>query len=70
MITEYFEDALAPRTLEHVEEHLVMCDWCDAYAGQMQATIDALRTMADDPENVAGEPQARTLLALGMRRQP
>jgi anti-sigma factor RsiW len=45
LITDYFEGALAPRPLSHVEEHLVMCDWCVTYAAQMRATIAALRDL-------------------------
>ena len=47
LVTEYFEGALSPRTLNHVEEHLVMCDWCVAYVGQIQATVESLRTLKD-----------------------
>jgi hypothetical protein len=42
LITDYFEDTLPPRKLSHVEEHLVLCDWCRTYLDQMQATIGAL----------------------------
>ena len=42
LITDYFEGALAPQTLNHVEEHLVLCDWCLAYIDQMQATVASL----------------------------
>jgi predicted anti-sigma-YlaC factor YlaD len=47
LVTDYFEGALAPRTLSHVEEHLVMCDWCVTYAEQMQATVEALHSLND-----------------------
>ena len=69
MITDYFEDALAPPTLEQVEEHLVMCDWCVAYAAQMEATIDSLGALADDAEETVSEPCAETLTALGARQR-
>ena len=42
LITDYFEGAMGARTLNRVEEHLVMCDWCVTYAEQMQQTIAAL----------------------------
>jgi predicted anti-sigma-YlaC factor YlaD len=45
LITDYFEGALAGRTLSRVEEHLVMCDWCITYAEQMKATIMALQKL-------------------------
>lgn len=69
MITEYFEDTLAPRTLERVEEHLVMCDWCVAYVGQMEATIDSLTALSSDAGEVVPEPHGSTLTALGTRRR-
>jgi predicted anti-sigma-YlaC factor YlaD len=47
LVTDYFEDALPARTLSHVEEHLVMCDWCVTYLEQMQATVDSLQTLKD-----------------------
>ena len=45
LVTDYFEGALPPRTLSHVEEHLVMCDWCITYVEQMQATVQSLQTL-------------------------
>jgi predicted anti-sigma-YlaC factor YlaD len=45
LVTDYFEGALAQRTLSQVEEHLVMCDWCVTYADQMQSTIARLREL-------------------------
>ena len=47
LVTDYFEGALAPRTLSHVEEHLVLCDWCIAYVAQMQTTVDSLANLKD-----------------------
>ena len=45
LVTDYFEGALPPRVRSHVEEHLVMCDWCVTYAEQMKATIVALQEL-------------------------
>ena len=52
LITDYFEGTLPTRTLGHVEEHLVMCDWCLTYLEQMQATIASLGALrqTDFPE--------------------
>ena len=61
LITDYFEGALAPRTLSQVEEHLVMCDWCLTYAEQMQATVDSLRNLEDRSSR---EPPDSLLAAL------
>jgi predicted anti-sigma-YlaC factor YlaD len=68
MITDYFEDALAPRSLEHVEEHLVMCDWCVAYLGQMEATLNSLRELGSESDVGVPYPDRSTLPALETRR--
>jgi anti-sigma factor RsiW len=58
LITEYFEGALESRTMNQVEEHLVMCDWCVTYVEQMRATIASLRELGggesspDPPDSV------------------
>ena len=65
LITEYFEGALQPRTMSQVEEHLVMCDWCDTYAEQMQATIASLRELGQE---LAPEPPDSLLAALRANR--
>jgi anti-sigma factor RsiW len=61
LITDYFEGALAERTLSQVEEHLVMCDWCVTYAEQMRATILALRQLRPP---ASADPPAAALAAL------
>ena len=61
LITDYFEGELTPRTLSQVEEHLVMCDWCVTYAGQMRQTIASLRRLAKPPPD---EPSEALLEAL------
>ena len=65
LVTDYFEGALGSRTLSHVEEHLVMCDWCVTYAQQMHATIAVLRELKDQ---VAAEPPESVMSALRARR--
>jgi predicted anti-sigma-YlaC factor YlaD len=65
LVTEYFEGALDARTLNHVEEHLVMCDWCVTYAEQIQATVDALGQFA---EPTPPAPPDTVLAALRARR--
>jgi hypothetical protein len=64
MITDYFEDALGPRQLEHVEEHLVMCDWCVAYLSQFDATLDALGELGSEREEAIPAPDLSTLTEL------
>ena len=65
LITDYFEDALSPRKLSHVEEHLVLCDWCRTYLNQMQATIGALGGVG---ERALADPSESVLAALRSRR--
>ena len=65
LITDYFEGALTPRTLCHVEEHLVMCDWCGTYLQQMEATIASLGTLG---ESQAPEPAQALLSVLSAKR--
>ncbi len=38
LATEYLEEALSDETLELVEEHLAMCDWCRDYLHQIDTT--------------------------------
>jgi predicted anti-sigma-YlaC factor YlaD len=66
LITEYFEGALAPRTLSHVEEHLVMCDWCTTYFEQMQLTIASLQALH---EPASAEPPATLVAAVHARKR-
>ena len=49
LVTSYLEGALDEPTLNQVEEHLVMCDWCVTYVEQVQATVDALATLPPEP---------------------
>ena len=66
LITDYFEGALGPATQSRVEEHLVMCDWCVAYADQMEATVGALAEL-DDRE--AAQPSEGLLAVLRERQR-
>jgi anti-sigma factor RsiW len=61
LITDYFEEALTPRTLSQVEEHLVMCDWCVTHAEQMRDTVAALRALS---ERSPAQPSEALLVAL------
>jgi predicted anti-sigma-YlaC factor YlaD len=51
VVTDYLEGALQDPTLSRVEEHLVMCDWCEDYVGHIQTTVDLLGTLDDKPES-------------------
>ena len=39
LVTAYLEDALDPAERERFEEHLVFCDGCQNYLGQMRTTV-------------------------------
>jgi predicted anti-sigma-YlaC factor YlaD len=65
LITDYFEGALTSRTLSHVEEHLVMCDWCATYLEQMETTVALLGELRDSS---APEPPEGALSILSARR--
>ena len=66
LITDYFEGTLTTRTLSHVEEHLVMCDWCVTYLEQMEATIASLGALG---ETRSPEPSEALLSALRAKRE-
>ena len=66
LITDYFEGTLTTRTLSHVEEHLVMCDWCVTYLEQMEVTIASLGALR---ETSAPEPSEALLSALHAKRE-
>jgi anti-sigma factor RsiW len=65
LVTDYFEGALDARTLNQVEQHLVMCDWCVTYVEQIQATVDALGELSDP---APADPPDVVLAALRARR--
>ena len=65
-VADYFEGTLATRTLSHVEEHLVMCDWCVTYLEQIEATIASLGALS---ETRAPEPSEALLSALRAKRK-
>jgi predicted anti-sigma-YlaC factor YlaD len=58
LATEYLDDALPEPTLEIVEEHLAMCDWCREYLHQIATTSAAVAHVP------APAPPAETLRAL------
>ena len=58
LATDYLDGALPDPTLELVEEHLAMCDWCRDYLGQIETTSAAV---ARAP---AAAPAPDTLVAL------
>jgi predicted anti-sigma-YlaC factor YlaD len=61
LATDYLEGAMPDETLELVEEHLAMCDWCRDYLSQIQTTARAVGAAADRTNTT---PPAETLEAL------
>jgi len=49
LVTEYLDGELPPGTLDLVEQHLVMCDWCRDYLGQFEATLAAVGQLPSEP---------------------
>jgi len=58
LATEYLDAALPDETLELVEEHLAMCDWCRDYLHQIETTA---RAVAAEPEALDPAPPPATL---------
>jgi predicted anti-sigma-YlaC factor YlaD len=54
LATEYLEGAMPDDTLELVEEHLAMCDWCRDYLRQIETTA---RAVGAEPETAEPEPE-------------
>jgi hypothetical protein len=48
LVTDYLERALPPVRQAELREHLVDCDDCLRYVGQIQLTARLLATLADD----------------------
>ena len=40
LVTDYLDDALAPRDRLDFERHLVWCSWCRDYLDQLRTTIE------------------------------
>ena len=61
LATDYLEGAMPEPTLELVEEHLAMCDWCRDYLHQIETTAHAV---AAEPEDPSAAPPPDTVHAL------
>jgi anti-sigma factor RsiW len=55
LVTDYLEGALTRRDRARFERHLAVCDGCEEYLRQIQATISVLGRV--EPEDLA--PEAR-----------
>lgn len=58
LATDYLEGAMPDETLELVEEHLAMCDWCRDYLHQIETTV---RAVAAEPATPGAEPAPEAL---------
>jgi predicted anti-sigma-YlaC factor YlaD len=65
LATEYLDGALPDATLELVEEHLAMCDWCRDYLGQIEATSAAVARTA-----ASAAPESLDALVAAFRDRP
>jgi predicted anti-sigma-YlaC factor YlaD len=61
LATDYLEGAMPDETLELVEEHLAMCDWCRGYLDQIETTAHVVGAAADAPD---AQPLAETFEGL------
>ena len=48
LVTDYLDGALEPEGHSRLEQHLVICEGCEAYVDQMRRTLEALRGVAGD----------------------
>jgi Putative zinc-finger len=60
LVTDYLERRLSPDELERFEQHLAVCDGCQAYVEQMRETLSALGEFPEDRLSVGARD---TLLA-------
>ena len=61
LATEYLEHALDSEAAEVFEEHINFCDGCEAYLGQMRATIVTVASI--EPEEPPAAARERLLNA-------
>ena len=59
LVTEYFEDALAPNDRARFEEHIMTCPPCRAHLEQMRQT---LRVVGHVPQESVSPDAERSLL--------
>jgi len=69
IVTGYLEGALAPDARARFEEHLRICEGCDAYLDQMRTTIRLTGRLR--ATSVSGEAKERLLRAFrDYKRRP
>jgi anti-sigma factor RsiW len=58
LVTDYFEDRMAPAERARFERHLEVCESCQAYVDQMRQTLAALGRLPEEELS----PEAREAL--------
>jgi anti-sigma factor RsiW len=61
LVTDYLEDVLSPDDRRRFEEHLEICEGCDAYVEQMRETVRLTGRLTD--EQIPAEMRDRLLTA-------
>ena len=61
LVTDYLEGRLPPADRERFEAHIVGCDACTAYLGQMRQTLNALGRIPE--ESLSVEAREELLVA-------
>jgi predicted anti-sigma-YlaC factor YlaD len=69
LVTDYQEDALPEPVVDLVEEHLVLCDWCRDYLGQLEVTVAATAKIVDEPPPAAELATAMAAFRAARRRR-
>jgi predicted anti-sigma-YlaC factor YlaD len=69
LATDYLDGALPEPTLEVVEEHLAMCDWCREYLREIRTTAGAVAETAEEPRFAPAEPVMQQLVGAFRRRR-
>jgi anti-sigma factor RsiW len=64
LVTEYLSRAMAPDERVRMEQHLLACPPCTAHLAQMRTTLELVRGLSRDDEDV---PADDNLLALFRR---
>lgn len=70
LLVEYFTEALAPKTLQALQEHLRICEDCLAFLNTYRATIQTTRTLRYDDMPAALQDRLLSFLRTRMTRAP
>jgi anti-sigma factor RsiW len=66
VVTDYLEDAMAPRDRARLERHLAGCAGCTRYLAQIRAVIDLAGRLGEEDIDALG-PDARDELLTAFR---